>query len=312
MKAPRFSIVTATLNRAALLREAIASVEGQGREDVEHLIIDGGSSDGTREMLAAHPRLRVVSEPDRGLYDAFNKGLALASGDIVHFLNSDDLLVPGALAAVDAAFADERVDVVTGAVDFFERAPDGNERVLRRVESGLVLELSLRRMLRGVSVFNARFFRRSFALRVGPFDLAYRIAADRDFLVRAALARPRSIVVPQMVYRYRSHAGSLTVHESDRNAALIRSEHVALAEKHLAHPLARADRAELTALHRRESAALAVEALAAGRWSEMRAWARRGCAASALWPCAAAVRLGGWLLGRSSHGPLAPAETSAP
>ncbi|MEQ1861187.1 MAG: glycosyltransferase family 2 protein [Chthoniobacteraceae bacterium] len=303
MSGPRFTIITATFNRAPLLREAIASVEAQRRDDIEHLIIDGASTDGTRELLAAHPKLRVVSEPDHGIYDAFNKGLALARGEIVHFLNSDDLLVPGALDAVDRAFGDE-VDVVSGGVEFFDRDVTGAERVLRR-ESDLAFSLSA--VLRGVPAINARFFRRSFAERVGSFDPGYRIVADRDFLLRAAVLHPRSVALPMVVYRYRSHAGSLTVHDTDRNSALIRAEHVAMAEQRLADST---DRAELAALHRRESAVLAVDAFTSGRWREAREWAQRGCAVSTRWPLAALSRLGGWVLGRGSGYTLARSEST--
>ena len=87
----RLSIITPTLNRAHFLEEAIESVRAQDFPDCEHLIVDGGSTDGTLEMLARHPHLRVVSEPDRGLYDALNKGLRLGSGEIVGLLNSDDI-----------------------------------------------------------------------------------------------------------------------------------------------------------------------------------------------------------------------------
>lgn len=301
MSTPWLTIITATLNRAVLLREAIASVEAQADAEVEHLIIDAVSTDGTLAMLAAKPHLRVISEPDRGLYDAFNKGVRLARGSAVLFLNSDDLLAPGALAAVKAALADEAVDVATGGVDFFERAAAGAERIVRREDSADALALSLRGILRGMPAINARFFRRDFLIRIGEFDTTYRIAADRDLLVRAALARPRTVFLPQVVYRYRSHAGSLTVHESDRNAALIRAEHVTLAEKHLTA----ARSPELAAFHRRESATLAVDALIARRWSEARKWAGRGCSVSALWPVAAATRLGGWMLGRESRYSLA-------
>jgi glycosyltransferase involved in cell wall biosynthesis len=307
MAAPFFSLITATFNRAPLLREAITSALAQRRDDVEHLIIDGGSTDGTQAMLAEWPHLRVVSEPDRGIYDAFNKGLALARGEVVHFLNSDDLLAHGALDAVANALRDESVDLVSGGVDFFEQAEGGTERVIRR-ESGEVLAFSPRQVLRGVPALNGRFFRRRLIDRVGQFDLRYRIVADRDFLVRAAMLRPRGVVLDRLVYRYRSHAGSITVHDTARNAERIRAEHVEMAERLLGGDLEPSDRAELAALHRRESAVLAVEALLTGRWAEAREWAQRGCAVSARWPLAAVSRLGGRLLGRGSGYILARGE----
>ena len=309
MNTPRFSIITATFNRAAMLREAIASVQAQGRDDVEHLIIDGASTDGTRELLAGYPHLRVISEPDRGIYDAFNKGLDLARGEIIHFLNSDDLLVPGALTAVHEAFADPSVELVSGGMDFFVR--EGNaEQVIRTENTEAALTFSLRQMLRGVPGLNARFFRRSLVERIGRFDLGLRIVADRDFLIRAALLHPRDAVLPRMVYRYRSHADSLTVQDSGGNSGVIRAEHVTMAEHHLRQSLAAEDRAELVALHQRETAVLAVDALTDGAWKKAREWAQRGCAVSGAWPVAGLVRLGGWMLGRSSRYTLARGESA--
>lgn len=310
MSKPRFSIITATFNRAPLLREAIESVRAQQRDDVEHIIIDGASTDGTRELLAQWPDLRVVSEPDRGIYDAFNKGLALARGEMVHFLNSDDLLVYGALDSVSEAFRDEAVELVSGGFDFFTREANGSERVIRREGGAAALNFTLQQVLWGVPAINARFFRRSFAAKVGAFDLGFRIVADRDFLVRAAMLQPRDLVLDRMVYRYRSHEGSLTVHDTAPNSALIRTEHATMAERHLTANLDAADRAVLAALHRRETAVLAIDALAAGRRDEAREWFRRGCSVSALWPFAAVLRLGGWLLGRGSAYKLARSGTA--
>jgi cellulose synthase/poly-beta-1,6-N-acetylglucosamine synthase-like glycosyltransferase len=102
---PLISIITASLNRAPMLAQAIESVERQGFDDYEHIIVDGCSTDGTTDLLAQHPRLKVIREPDRNVYDALNKGLRAATGSIVVLLNSDDLLAPGALAAGARALA---------------------------------------------------------------------------------------------------------------------------------------------------------------------------------------------------------------
>jgi glycosyltransferase involved in cell wall biosynthesis len=97
---PRISIVTPSLNQARYIGQTIESVLAQAYPDLEHVVIDGGSTDGTREILARHPHLRVVSEPDEGHAAAVNKGFRLATGQIRAFLNADDLLLPGALDRV--------------------------------------------------------------------------------------------------------------------------------------------------------------------------------------------------------------------
>jgi glycosyltransferase involved in cell wall biosynthesis len=303
---PLFSIITATLNRASYLRQAIESVVAQGRDDVEHLIIDGGSTDGTLEMLKEWPQLRVYSGKDAGIYDAFNKGLALATGEIVHFLNSDDLLVPGALDSVAKAFTDPSIEIVSGGVEFFEDSPSSEEKLLRRETAPSALEFSVQQVVGGLPVLNARFPRRELAERIGKFDLGYAIASDREYLVRLALLRPRGVVVPEVVYRYRIHAGSLTLHETERDTHRVQAEHVRLAEQHLSSPqLDPSARAALRALLVRESAALAIDRLIAGDRPAALDWARRGCRGAAWWPVIAAKRMAGRLLGRSSRSTLA-------
>ena len=99
----KITLVTPTLNAERHLDEMLASVGAQDWHELEHIVMDGGSTDRTLGILGAHPAVRVVSDADRGLYDAINRGIALASGEIVGFVNADDLLTPGALAAVERA-----------------------------------------------------------------------------------------------------------------------------------------------------------------------------------------------------------------
>ena len=117
----KISVVTVCWNSAATLRDAIDSVARQGREgfEVEHIVVDGGSTDGTVEILKSCEGVRWVSEPDRGTYDAMNKGIRMATGDVVGILNADDVLASDdVLAAVAAAFSDESVDAAYGDVRF--------------------------------------------------------------------------------------------------------------------------------------------------------------------------------------------------
>jgi glycosyltransferase involved in cell wall biosynthesis len=97
---PRISIITPSFNQSRYIGETIESVLAQDYPDIEHIVVDGGSSDGTLEMLARYSHLKIISEPDRGHADAINKGMRLATGDIYGFLNSDDTLAPGALRRI--------------------------------------------------------------------------------------------------------------------------------------------------------------------------------------------------------------------
>lgn len=296
--APFISLLTGTRNRAALVRAAIESARAQQGASYEHIVVDAMSTDETPAVLAKYPELRVIREPDRGFFDGLNKALRVARGEVVGLLNSDDLLPAGALAAVTEAFRDPQVELVTGGCDFFVDGHDGMTSVAKRMSAADELKLSLGNMLRGNPVINARFFRRSFMERVGEFNQGFPIAGDREWLIRAALARPRQTVIAALVYRYRQHEGSLTVHETDRNVARYRAEHVAIAEKQLCRgDVVRADRRELRTFHARESAALATLQLTSGQLRGAWEWARRGWRVSSCWPLALAQRLAGHALG---------------
>ena len=111
---PKVSIITPSYNRAGMIETAIQSVLSQNYPEVEHIIMDGGSTDGTLEVLKKYPHLRVVSEPDQGMYDALNKGLNLAHGEIIGFLNTDDFYAPGVFAKIALQFSEKTVDAVAG------------------------------------------------------------------------------------------------------------------------------------------------------------------------------------------------------
>ena len=286
MRAPLITIITPTLNRAGMLREALSSVEAQGFADLEHVVIDGGSTDETPEVLAEFPGTRLVSEPDRGVYDALNKGLKLARGEFILQLNSDDRLAAGALVAAADAFNDPTVDVVTGQVDFFE--VDGiREQCVGRLAEDDALALTPRNVTLGIPAINARFFRRDVYSRVGLFDLKYQIAADREWLLRLALTRPRGIVLGVSVCQYRRHADSMTIDRAGRNASQYRHEHLSIAEEYLSHPdLADDARDALRTWHKRESVCEAQQALLRGRFRVAWQMAARGGRHNAAWPLA--------------------------
>ena len=164
---PRISIITPVLNRVGMIGEALASVQAQDYAEVEHIVIDGGSTDGTVELLRGTSGIRWRSEPDRGLYDAVNKGLRLAEGEIVGHLNSDDIYLPGAFAAAAAALAEAPDgDAACGGAVVVRRSAGGSWEVARRIEDARIKRLDWRALTRGVPITNARFFRRSFFFRI--------------------------------------------------------------------------------------------------------------------------------------------------
>ena len=184
MPVTKISVVTVCYNPGEILLEAIRSVQAQDFPNVEHVIIDGGSKDGTvarvSELLRAGDVL--VSEPDKGIYDAMNKGVARASGDIVALLNADDRYAdPGVLSRVAAAFDAAGTDAVLGDVSFFK--PGAPDVSVRRYNSGT---FSPARIGWGqMPAHPAMVLTKSAYERVGQYRTDFKIAADFDFIVRA-------------------------------------------------------------------------------------------------------------------------------
>ena len=203
----RFSVITPTFNRRDMLVEALDSVARQDWPEIEHIVADGGSTDGTLELIASRPELRLIGGPDEGVYDALNKGIAAATGEIVCLLNSDDMFEPGALLAAAAGFTDDpSCDSVCGSA----RLAAGGEtiEVYDREEDKRLT--AARTALLGASMINARFFRKVALDRIGPFSLDYRIVSDRDFLMRAVTRGLRTKPIEPLVYTYRRHHASLS------------------------------------------------------------------------------------------------------
>jgi len=180
----KISVITVCYNSARTLERTLQSVAEQDWSDVEHIVIDGGSSDGSAKILETfRSRLaHVVSEPDHGIYDAMNKGLACAQGEIVCFLNSDDYYVnPQVLSAVAAKMQAQDLDAFMGDVGFFhERFP---QRLVRRYRSD---RFTPERLAWGwIPAHPALFLRKRIIQRVGRFKIDYRIAGDFEFIVRA-------------------------------------------------------------------------------------------------------------------------------
>jgi glycosyltransferase involved in cell wall biosynthesis len=179
----KVSVVTVTYNAAATLADTLRSVAAQTWPDVEHIVVDGMSSDNTAELVAQFQRAGgiYIREPDKGLYDAMNKGIDRASGDIIGTLNADDLFADEhVLAKVVAAFGAEPVDAILGDVAFFR---DDADQLVRRYNSG---RFTPARLAWGwMPSHPGMYLTREAYDRVGRYRTDYRIAADYEFAVRA-------------------------------------------------------------------------------------------------------------------------------
>ena len=229
---PLLSVITPSLNRAKFISEAVQSVSVQRDVLVEHIIVDGGSTDRTLEVLKDFPHLNVVSEPDSGLYDALNKGIRLAQGDIIGFLNTDDVYPVGAIKSVVESFeSDTEIEAVVGRAAVFRGDPQtrgGLEMYPPIKPGGFLSQVTL-----GASRFNAWFFRKDLFDRIGFLRTDFRYSADRDFLIRFALYKPRYICADEIVYLYREHPDSLTITGRTNGESEYHFEDRSLAEQYL-------------------------------------------------------------------------------
>jgi glycosyltransferase len=178
----RLTVVTVCRNAAATIGETLASFFDQSHPDKRLMVIDGASTDDTVTVARRFEcdQLTIVSEPDRGLYDAMNKGLRAFDSDAVGFLNADDRFHdPSALASLAAAL--ETADICYGDLDFVDAARGG--RVVRRWRATPWRRGAFRH---GWMPPHPTFYcRRAVVEQVGTFDLGYRLAADYDFMLRA-------------------------------------------------------------------------------------------------------------------------------
>lgn len=208
----RISIVTPSLNRVGSIAAALQSLVDQYDEDVEHLVVDGGSTDGTIELVRARfPHVRLIVQRDRNLYEAINRGLTLSTGDVIGLLNSDDRLYPKALAAVRAGFtAHPTADAICGgcALHFQGAAPE--ESTIQVFNAPAMKALRVGDIISGLILTNGRFFKRHVIRSLGGFDDDFPVLADREFLARFHLRGYATAVIDDILYSYGCHSGSLT------------------------------------------------------------------------------------------------------
>ncbi len=189
---PKISIITVVLNDKKHIERTIQSVIYQTFRDIEYIIIDGQSTDGTLDIIKKYEKQisRLISEPDKGLYDAMNKGLRLASGEYVLFLNSGDRLFDN--QTLEKIFQLPQADVYYGDAQIVDE--QGNVKGLRRLRPPE--NLSWKDLRRGMIVSHQAFIARR--KLCPPFDLQYRYSADYDWMIKV-LKKASNIVNTKMI-----------------------------------------------------------------------------------------------------------------
>lgn len=198
------SLITASYNSARTISDTLRSVDAQTWPDIEYLVVDGGSKDETMAIVAREG-LRVtsaVSEPDKGIYDAYNKGLKRATGDVIGFINSDDYYcAPDVIETVMKAFEDPTVEAVHA--DLVYVAPENTGKIERHWKSRPATVENLRRGF--IPAHPTLFLTRAAYDKIGEFDTGYRLAADYDFMLRAFYVHQiKSVYLPRILVRMRS------------------------------------------------------------------------------------------------------------
>ena len=194
---PKISVITITFNSEATLEETILSVTTQDYPALEYVIIDGGSTDGTLDIIRKYQNKIqvVVSEPDRGISDAFNKGIARATGEIIGIINSDDILLPGALQKV-ADMYDSQVDVYSGLILFWDVESDETFPSYPDVTSDKV-------KLQYNVAHPARFIRKDAYERYGLYQEDLRYMMDIELLCRFYKQGARFMLIDSPLAKFR-------------------------------------------------------------------------------------------------------------
>jgi glycosyltransferase involved in cell wall biosynthesis len=233
-KWPFISIITPSLNNAAYIAEAVESVLYQDCPYSEHIVMDGGSTDGTLDILRTYAHLKIISEPDRGIYHALNKGIGHARGEVIGFLNSDDFYEKNVFHDIAERFAEKpSLQGVRGSAIVFEDKAPEERRVVSRYTAPHADNTYFYKTVLGTSVINAHFFRKNVFDRIGLFDMLYTIAADRELILRCALSGLVCMPIERVVYWYRQHSGSRTMSKRTVPWLKIREEHLEIAERYM-------------------------------------------------------------------------------
>lgn len=202
----KVSIITITFNSAKTLPRALESVQSQTYKDIEHVIVDGASTDETCAIIEAyakkHKNVRWVSEPDEGIYNAINKGIRLATGDVIGFLHSDDVLYSSdSIGQIVDALESSQADVAYGDLQYCN-----GDKVVRRWKSNAFDPRALK--FGWMPPHPTLYVRREVYEQVGKYDEWFRISADYDIILRIFTAGYKTCYIPEVLVKMNTGGAS--------------------------------------------------------------------------------------------------------
>lgn len=203
MNLKKISIITVCFNSAETIEDTLISVSNQSHKLIEHIVIDGNSTDGTQAIIEKYKQhiTHFISEPDKGIYDAMNKGIKIATGDIIGILNSDDIYAtPHILEQIATTMSEQNLEAIYGDVMFFES--ENKKANKRRFNSS---HFSAKRISWGwMPAHPTLFLTKNIYEKYGDYKLKYKIASDFEFIVR--IFQDETIkykYIPQILVRMR-------------------------------------------------------------------------------------------------------------
>ncbi|MBL7703043.1 MAG: glycosyltransferase [Ferruginibacter sp.] len=231
----KVTLITVTLNSEKFLEDAIKSVMAQDYKNIEHIIIDGKSTDGTLAIIEKYKDhvAQWVSEKDYSMYDAINKGMKMATGDIIGTLNSDDMLAaPDVISRIVENFETKKVDAVYGDLVYVD--PDNTAQVLRKWKGG---EYSIKKFHYGWMPAHPTFyFRRKLLETCGYYETHFFSAADYEFMTRYLYYHKVSAAyVPRLIVKMRQ--GGMSNSSIARRLRANRRDYLAMKKNRVPMPL---------------------------------------------------------------------------